>query len=157
MHHDASEVDLIFQRRKLIPSDANCLAQGHRDEEGLNLDLNLGVWLRSSRGHVLPGVLPGTSLLVLSALLYLYVCLLAPPRSLSLYIQFSTEKPCLISAVSKWWIFINLCLQHHAICWCVAVSTHYTSPAADAFNFTCFKWNSPSSLPLLHFTRNSVS
>lgn len=157
MHHDASEADLILRRRKLTPRDANCLAQGHRAEEGWSLDLNFGIWLQSSCGHVLHGVLPGASLFVLLASLYLYVCLLAPARSLSLYIQCSAEKPCLISAVSTWRIFINLCLQHHAICWCTAVSTHYISPTVDAFNFTCFKRNSSSSLPLLLFTPNSVS
>lgn len=136
MHHDASEADLILWRRKLTPRDADCLAQGHRAEEGWSLDLNFGIWLQSSCGQVLHGVLPGASLFVLLASLYLYVCLLAPARSLSLHIQCSAEKPCLISAVSTWWIFINLCLQHHAICWCTAVSTHYISPAVDAFNFT---------------------
>ena len=43
MHHDASEADLILRRRKLTPRDANCLAQGHRAEEGWSLDLNFGI------------------------------------------------------------------------------------------------------------------
>ena len=85
MHHDASDVDLILQRRKLIPNDANCLTQGHRAEEWLNLDLNLGIWLQSSCGHILHGVLPGTS--VYSVGFVLFVCVPSDTTTFSLFIH----------------------------------------------------------------------